>query len=197
MLNDNSLKCVYSHFNSRNTAPFVLCLFVSSASLMQVDISCVKDIAEIDCKQEVTNNIENLQLTFESGESRNGDSSCVNLDLQFTQAMQINLDKLKEIALFQENWNGYGAKPLSESVIKRAEDVIRGVYIQPRLFPTADNTIQMEYEKPTGAYLEIQITSDDAYEMFFMPDKDSEGEESFIEAKVENVNKEIEKFYAS
>lgn len=154
-------------------------------------------IIGIGSKQEVVNNIENLQLTFDAGEYRNGDSTCVNIDLQFTQAMQINLDKLKEIALFKENWNGYGAKPLSESVIKRAEDVIRGVCIQPRLFPTADNTIQMEYEKTSGAYLEIQITSDEVYEVFFMPDKDSEGEESLIDAQVENVNKEIEKFYAS
>lgn len=194
MINSNSV-IVYSPSIPKKTISLLLCICINYSAVAQPDISCVSSMPNVSIKRDTINDVDNLlQRTFD-GKAEG--STYTSIDLQFTQAMQINLNKLKEISLFHENWNGYGAQPLSTLVLKRAEEVVRGVYLQPRLFPTADNTIQMEYESSDDAYLEIQITSGKTYEVFFMPDKNSEGEEFFIDARVEDVNKEVGKFYAS
>ena len=117
------------------------------------------------------------------------------LNLIFETGTQRNLQKLKEISLLEENWNGYGAKPFSSILIRDAENVIRGICTQPEIFPTADDTIQLEFEKTDGSYLEIQISENDTYEVFCMTDK--QPEELFIPACIDAVNTQVRKFYAS
>lgn len=192
MLNaDTIIIYTYSPSTSRKAAQFFLCVFTNDS---QTQISCGQSMPDTGIHGDDVNETGGLQLTFDV---KPEEEAYTSIDLHFTQDMQINLDKLKQIASFEENWNGYGAEPLSKLVLARSEDVIRRVCIQPDLFPTADNSIQMEYEKSNGAYLEVQITDGEAYEVFFMSDKDSEGEEYLINAQAEYVNEEVKKFYAS
>ena len=58
-----------------------------------------------------------------------------------------NLRKIEEIAKFNENWDGYNAPSFQPDVINLTKRIISGLNIQPELFPTADGSIQIEWEK--------------------------------------------------
>ena len=105
-----------------------------------------------------------------------------------------NLDKLDAIALLGENWNGHGAKPFSRTLIERARHVILNLDVQPEVFPTAANSIQIEYEKENGEYLEIQIVEDGPYEGFRI--YGDETEEIFtLNPDVDEINEAARSFY--
>jgi len=67
---------------------------------------------------------------------------------------------ISEIRDLKDNWNGYGAKPISKGVINRALQLV--VLMKPlpdMICPTANNSIQFEWENKL-LYLEIEIFSD-------------------------------------
>ena len=121
----------------------------------------------------------------------------VSIAISYTASMHRNLAKLEHFASLKENWNGYGAKPFSRKLLDTAEGIIRGLSRQPEIFPTADDSIQMEYEKVDGGYLEIQLTDSDLYDVFLMECEDSEGENFSIKADIKSINEQVRKFYAS
>ena len=73
-----------------------------------------------------------------------------------------NLQKLNNIKLFKENWNGYNAKPFSDSLIEKCKEIIQRIpdNLQPSIFPTGRNSIQMQFELSDNSYLEFEIFSD-------------------------------------
>ena len=179
-------------YNAQTLKNFVVLCVVSS----QVCISAISYPHSVDNGLYVVpDNIRSIdeRVIFE-GTKRPANS---NITLFFSDSLQRNLDKLERFALFQENWNGYGAKPFSKTLLSRAENLIRGLSTQPELFPTADDSIQIEYDKEGGGYLEIQITDNDSYDVFVMENEDSEGENFRIEADVKFINEQVKKFYAS
>lgn len=71
--------------------------------------------------------------------------------------------KLNKIANLEQNWNGYGADKLDENLIKRAKDFIEKTDIiasDISVFPTANNSIQIEWEKTDQSYCEAEIFVD-------------------------------------
>lgn len=78
-------------------------------------------------------------------------------------------DKLKEISEYAENWNGYGAKPFDEDLIDECEFIVNQLFVCPEIFPTANNSIQLEY-RSDEVYIEIEIFSD-RYILFCETDK--------------------------
>jgi len=73
-----------------------------------------------------------------------------------------NINTILSFKKFGNNWNGNGAEPLSENLIQKALDFINSseLKFQPNVFPTARHSIQFEYEKSNGNYLEIEIFED-------------------------------------
>ena len=73
-----------------------------------------------------------------------------------------NLQKLNNIKLFKENWNGYNAKPFSDSLIEKCKEIIQRIpdNLQPSIFPTGRSSIQMQYELVDNSYLEFEIFLD-------------------------------------
>ena len=69
-----------------------------------------------------------------------------------------SLTRLTQIAMLKNNWDGYGAEPLPRDTIFRAQRLIRSLHVQPEIFPTAADSLQIEYEKNNGDYLELQFT---------------------------------------
>ena len=68
--------------------------------------------------------------------------------------------KFINIRGFENNWNGYGAEPIPEVTIKRAEKIARLLNNQKMsIFPTAGDSIQIEFND-NGIYLEIQVFED-------------------------------------
>ncbi len=85
--------------------------------------------------------------------------------------MAKNLTKLDKITTLSKNWNEYNAEPFSKSLITHAKNLIRKLYIQPEIFPTAIGSLQIEYEKDNGDYLEIQVTEEFNCEVYMIKDK--------------------------
>lgn len=70
-----------------------------------------------------------------------------------------NMNLILSYMNFSFNWNGNDGEPFSEEIIKKALDFINlpSLKYQPNVFPTSQKSIQMEYEKLNGDYLEIEI----------------------------------------
>ncbi len=104
-----------------------------------------------------------------------------------------NLAKLERISLLGDNWNGYGAAPLPDSTIFSAKNLIRNLFFQPEIFPTPDGTIQIEYEKDNGDYLEFQFDGEGTCEVF----KSTDNNEEYFTSQdsPEAINALVEAFY--
>ncbi|WP_144603640.1 hypothetical protein [Algoriphagus algorifonticola] len=84
------------------------------------------------------------------------DSSHVSHDLRS------NIQKLEGFKNLGFDWNGNKAEPFSEDLIEKAKSVLFTLNVQPEVFPTARKSIQFEYEKENGDYLEFEIFEDSA-----------------------------------
>lgn len=105
-----------------------------------------------------------------------------------------NLKKLEMIAMLQDNWNGNGAKAFSPNLISKVQNMIVFLEIQPEVFPTACESLQLEYDKQDGSHMEVELTESESAEIFVV---DSMGCESIrnIQASIEVINKVVNDFY--
>lgn len=105
-----------------------------------------------------------------------------------------NLKKLETIALLQDNWNANGAKAFSTGLISKVRNIIVFLKIQPEVFPTACESLQLEYDKQDGSHMEIELTENEDAEVFVV---DNTGGESIIniQASIEAINKVVSDFY--
>ena len=105
-----------------------------------------------------------------------------------------NLKKLDAIALLKDNWNGNGAKAFRPELISKARNIITFLDIQPEVFPTACESLQLEYDKEDGAHLEIELTDGKKAEIFQI---DSIGREHLVNvcASIETIAKVVDEFY--
>ena len=94
----------------------------------------------------------------------------------------INKEKAKakhliaEIANLKKNWNNNEADPIPCNILLKAFETVEVLPIVPDIFPTACGTIQFEYEKDTGEYLELEL-QEKAIKVFNI---DSENNENTI-----------------
>lgn len=105
-----------------------------------------------------------------------------------------NLQKLEQIEKLTENWNGNGAKAFSKNLIARVRELIIFLAMQPEVFPTACDSLQLEYDKADGSHLEIEIPEEGEAEIFSI---NSNGDEkiSNVEVKVSLIDKVVKDFY--
>lgn len=113
----------------------------------------------------------------------------INLDRK-----KINrLEKLQRIKELPYNWNKNGAVPISKNVIEAAQNFILGLNIVPEIFPVASGTIQMEYDKNDGSYLEFEITTD---KVKMYQEKSNEGEVTKdLPLDITAIDKVVQEFY--
>lgn len=71
----------------------------------------------------------------------------------------INRKKLKLIESFKDDWNGYGAKPISKNVIQQAYEINSKLQYPLEIFPRADNSVQFEMDLADD-YIEFQVMED-------------------------------------
>ena len=106
---------------------------------------------------------------------------------------QSNLTKLQQIAQLKDNWDGYGAEHIPEHLILSASRLLRKLDFQPEIFPTSAGTLQLEYEKDNGDYLEFQFSGNGSCEVFRCIDG---SEEYFNSLDNHNtINALVEDFY--
>jgi hypothetical protein len=104
-----------------------------------------------------------------------------------------NLKKLHDIGELRSNWDGYNAPGFDNALIKKAQDIIKKLKVQPEMFPIPGGAIQFEYEKATGDYLEIEISMEATASVLRIV---TGGEEEFeIDASEDIIKKLVDEFY--
>lgn len=106
--------------------------------------------------------------------------------------MNYNLYKINEIASLNDDWNGYGASAFSDAIIRSMKDIVLSLTHQPSIFPTARKSIQFEYKKPNGDYLEFELFEDGRIKKFFC-DAAYNFTTEYIEA--EDIEKAVNHFF--
>lgn len=103
---------------------------------------------------------------------------------------------MEQISLLADNWDGNGAKAFDKQLVAKVKDLIGVLDVQPEIFPLSYGSIQMEYEKEDGSYLEIEINLNDTWDTF---EVNENGEESAfsVAADAEVVNKVAKDFMQS
>ncbi len=67
---------------------------------------------------------------------------------------------LDEIADLKYDWNENGAEPFPSDLVCKCREILCGLSNEPFISPTAHGSIQFEYEKDFGDYLEFEIFQD-------------------------------------
>lgn len=90
-------------------------------------------------------------------------SQTQSADDERSEKLLHNLERLNSFRFLRPGWNGYDADPLDDAVISRARDVLLKTWFlkhNPEIFPTARDSIQFEYRREDGGYLEVEIYGD-------------------------------------
>lgn len=94
--------------------------------------------------------------------------------------LRANLLKLKKInemdnfRLLNKDWNGHGTERIDQDVIDNAKSILEVLSVNPEVFPTGRNSIQFEYEKENGDYLEFEIFNDKVIVLKMIEGKDDQ-----------------------
>ena len=112
----------------------------------------------------------------------------------FSPELRKSILKLDEIKSLKKNWNGNNAKPIPNKIINKAKALVINLNRQPQIFPTANDSIQIEYDGDNNSYLELQITKKNILSYYKI---DRSGKESMGEIPVSSfsLNELVEEFY--
>ena len=77
--------------------------------------------------------------------------------------------QLDYISNLSKNWNRNNADSFSKNLIKKCKIILQSLEYEPNIFLTSRDSIQFEYEKPNGEYLEFEIYDESI--KFFKIDK--------------------------
>lgn len=116
------------------------------------------------------------------------------VDKVFSPELKENLKKLDEISSLKKNWNGNQAKPIRKKIIKRSKVLVIDLDKQPQIFPTANESIQIEYDGINNSYLEFQITKKNVIS-YYMVDKKGTEKTGNVNFSSSAVNKIVGEFY--
>ena len=108
------------------------------------------------------------------------DSNSMGFNRGIVAGPEINLiemnPQLAEIYNLKDNWNDNGAKSFSRRLIDRVSELLMVLPIEPQIYPTACESIQLEYEKESGEYLEFEVSENEITVL----EIDSSGNKEFI-----------------
>ena len=105
-----------------------------------------------------------------------------------------NIQRINEIEKLEKGWNGNGADPFSRELINNVRRIIENAVYQPEIFPTANDSIQLEYDKKNGEHMEIEIFESKDAEVFIIDSNGIEHDEE-IPADTLVINERVRKFY--
>jgi hypothetical protein len=71
--------------------------------------------------------------------------------------LQKNIQLLEEYRELEDNWNGYEAKKITDTLIDKCIAIIPTLQIQPEVFPTGRSSIHFEFDHKNGTYLEFEL----------------------------------------
>ena len=105
-----------------------------------------------------------------------------------------SLRRLSEISSLKDGWDGNGASAFSTKLIEKVNRILLFLDVQPEVFPTADDSIQLEYDGPNKSYLEFQIFETGDVEVFCI-NRDGSEKEWSIKSDIKSLNGVVKDFY--
>jgi len=79
-----------------------------------------------------------------------------------------NLKIIDEIKNLKDNWNENGALAFSNEIIDKVKSLVLSLTFQPYIYPTANESIQFEYENERGDYIEFELFEDGKLKVFYL-----------------------------
>ena len=79
----------------------------------------------------------------------------------------------------KDNWNEHGAKAFNKSHIELCNTLLNMLPYQPEIFPTANGSIQLEYDGQNESYLEFEVFPE--YVAFYLVDQSGNESSSVID----------------
>lgn len=107
--------------------------------------------------------------------------------------LEANLRVMNEIAGLKDGWNGNGAEAFSSELMNRCRGILRRLEVQPDVFPTGEDSIQFEWEKDDGSYLEMEVFEDGRISMYL---QQANGAWETDEIKSEEIGEKLHGFIA-
>jgi len=83
-----------------------------------------------------------------------------------TSKMAESLSRIDQIGALENNWNGNGAAAFSKEILAKTRELVSLLSEQPTILPTGRDSIQLEYEKQNGDYLEFELFEGGRLKMF-------------------------------
>lgn len=117
------------------------------------------------------------------------------MSLKYKKELYNNLKKLKEISDLKDNWNDNNAKKFSPELIFVVKNILENIVEQPEIFPTANNSIQMEYELIDNSYLEFEIFEDKIICLEVPQRNYSKYKEQIIPNNIKIINNIVNNFF--
>lgn len=104
--------------------------------------------------------------------------------------------RLEEIAELQYDWNGYGAKEFSKTLIEKCKCIVRSLPVCPEIYPTGRQSVQFQYELKDKSYLEFEIFEAKTVCLQVPQRKYSDAiTEEFSEFEIEKIKEIVSNFY--
>lgn len=112
-------------------------------------------------------------------------------------SIEDNEKKLEIIRNLKNNWNYYGAKPISKEILNIASYLIKELIIQPKIFPTANGSIQLEYydRMHPNKYLEFEIIDRKNIKMYQKQQNNISASSIIDYDNIQKINNIIIRFY--
>jgi len=104
-----------------------------------------------------------------------------------------NLNLLESFRTLNDNWNGNGATKFSNELIEEVKSILLKLDVPPKIYPTGRKSIQLEYEKKNGDYIEFEIFANNIINCFLI--KGETETEKKINAN--QINEFLLNFYAN
>lgn len=107
-----------------------------------------------------------------------------------------NLNKIKKMARFENDWNGTGGSAFSEGAINLFIEIIEMLDKQPGIAPTGRNSLLMQYELDNKSLLAFEV-SENKTEKVYVPEGDYSMAqmELFTENVGFRIKESVENFY--
>lgn len=103
-----------------------------------------------------------------------------------------SLRSINEIKELKKNWNGNDTEPFSSELISLITKITENLVVQPMIFPTGRNSIQLDYENDKNDYLEFEIfENSEKAKMFFLNHDDKNGTKHVDFDKMNNIIREF------
>lgn len=105
------------------------------------------------------------------------------------------LNLLNQIEQLPENWNENGAKHFSSILIEKCKNYLFLLEKEPFVSPTACGTIQFEYDKENGDYLEFEISETKVLGYICTMQNGEHSFEIKDEDAIDKINEMVVKFF--